>query len=338
MNVNGKRLARYLLAFFIPILMTNILWSFHDIEHYSYQQPQARWENYEPKLVPYLAVVGLVLAVVVWVGIVHLGSSILVPGVASFLMAYVAFQHPHGFREIDDVQVILFVNAFVGVIAMAGWDAFAWLVSQPIAEESRTGGKGKADSPALHMIQSKAVSSAIILAAGGLLFIPVRSSVIKQHERFQAWWDGDLESVQNLLSQGWEVDRRGRGQRTCLIVAAELGKSNTVHYLLSRKSDPNAVSNLGVSALCESAYWGHFEICRMLLEHGANPNQAESKRPSITWRYRWWTPEHRSTAGEQGRKPATDQLRWGNCDASRITDRSYKHCCLFGESIGQQQG
>jgi ankyrin repeat protein len=79
-----------------------------------------------------------------------------------------------------------------------------------------------------------------------------------------AWFGGQKRVIELLLARGVNVD---------FFLASELGMLDLVTGAL--ESDPalaQAFSTAGSTALHRSCYWGQFEVARLLLERGADPN------------------------------------------------------------------
>ncbi len=81
--------------------------------------------------------------------------------------------------------------------------------------------------------------------------------------------DGDPELVRWLLDRGADVDGRGQGDTTPLIVA---GRDEVRRELLRRGARVDAQDSAGNTALMLAAWTGDATGVRTLLEHGADPN------------------------------------------------------------------
>ncbi|EQC42493.1 hypothetical protein SDRG_00226 [Saprolegnia diclina VS20] len=77
---------------------------------------------------------------------------------------------------------------------------------------------------------------------------------------------GDLDCVRLLVRHG--VNATAAEGKTLLMFAAKYGAGPIVSYLLPL-SDVNAVSNNGYSAVAVAAYYGHLDVVRLLVAHGA---------------------------------------------------------------------
>ena len=84
---------------------------------------------------------------------------------------------------------------------------------------------------------------------------------------------GDVEMARYLLDNGADVDERDDVfHATPLITATGKGDRASVELYLERGADVNAVSKQRRTALTEAICWEHYDIARLLLQHGANPN------------------------------------------------------------------
>ena len=88
----------------------------------------------------------------------------------------------------------------------------------------------------------------------------------------QAVKDGDLQTVQDLLTDGVEVNAKDYDGKTALGWAAYKGHTEIVKLLLEKGADVNAKTNKGVTALMQAAEQNHFEITKLLLAKDADIN------------------------------------------------------------------
>ena len=80
---------------------------------------------------------------------------------------------------------------------------------------------------------------------------------------------GDVKAVEWLLSEGADVDERGRNAETPLIAAALAGQAATAELLVAKGADVMARNKGGLTPLHAAAYSGSAEVARLLLDHGA---------------------------------------------------------------------
>jgi ankyrin repeat protein len=84
---------------------------------------------------------------------------------------------------------------------------------------------------------------------------------------------GDAAIVGKLLKAGADVRIANPQGETALLPAARSGNTETVKLLLDHGANPNQKENWrGETALMLAAAEGHTEVARMLMTHGANPN------------------------------------------------------------------
>ena len=95
---------------------------------------------------------------------------------------------------------------------------------------------------------------------------------------FEAAAVGDLERVHELLLlEGGFVDLWSPDGFTALHLAAFFGHQDVAAELLRRGADANAVARnpMQVQPLHSAAAADHTGICRLLLDHGADPNSRQ---------------------------------------------------------------
>jgi len=88
----------------------------------------------------------------------------------------------------------------------------------------------------------------------------------------QAVKDGDLQTVQDLLTAGVEVNAKDYDGRTALMWAAYEGSMEIVGVLFENGADVNAKNSKGVTALMLAADQNHMEITKLLLAKDADIN------------------------------------------------------------------
>lgn len=67
---------------------------------------------------------------------------------------------------------------------------------------------------------------------------------------------GDIKRVEKLLKESWHVDRKDSAGYTALHYAARNGHLDVCRILLENGADVNAVTRGGVTALCRAATTG----------------------------------------------------------------------------------
>ena len=90
-----------------------------------------------------------------------------------------------------------------------------------------------------------------------------------------AAFDGDLETVKELVGSGAAVDARDEAGLTALHYAAAEGHVSVVEYLVGQGADVNATDNEGWmalhwAALHYAAWFGHLDVVKFLVGAGAD--------------------------------------------------------------------
>lgn len=99
------------------------------------------------------------------------------------------------------------------------------------------------------------------------------------HEResfFDACKHDDVDRVKYLLSKGVDVNTRGKGGCTALMLAAEHGSTSSAQALISYGAEVDAKDNRGWTALMISVINGQTLLARALIVSGANVNEKKS--------------------------------------------------------------
>ncbi len=81
---------------------------------------------------------------------------------------------------------------------------------------------------------------------------------------------GDLAQCVDLLSQGAQLDTKGKYNHTPLYIAAENGKKSVCQLFLLLNANIEAKDNDGYTPLIKAAYNGKKEVCELLIKHKAN--------------------------------------------------------------------
>ena len=81
---------------------------------------------------------------------------------------------------------------------------------------------------------------------------------------------GTCAALAQLLSQGADVNARGSGGETALMLAASRGRLDIMGLLIERGADVNAATDAGNTALMLAAARGQVDAARALLERGAS--------------------------------------------------------------------
>mmetsp|Transcript_949 Transcript_949/g.2233 ORF Transcript_949/g.2233 Transcript_949/m.2233 type:complete len:233 (+) Transcript_949:266-964(+) len=100
---------------------------------------------------------------------------------------------------------------------------------------------------------------------------------------FEAAKNGDSDEVESILASGVPVDSVATWEfgQTALHVAAEWGHTHTVELLLANRSDLDRRDENGETALYKAAEWGRVETVNALIQHGARID-IPAKRTKLT--------------------------------------------------------
>ena len=86
---------------------------------------------------------------------------------------------------------------------------------------------------------------------------------------------GEIDTVNQLLGQGAEVNARNDRGWTALMFAASNGHTEMAKILIENKADVNVRSVMGFTALMLGAH-GHTEVAKLLLANKANVNAQDT--------------------------------------------------------------
>ena len=79
-----------------------------------------------------------------------------------------------------------------------------------------------------------------------------------------------------LLSHGADPNRPGRNGDTPLIAAARVGFLGAASSLILKRVKIDAANRMGETALIVAVHGRHVPLVKLLLDHGANPDEADS--------------------------------------------------------------
>ena len=102
-----------------------------------------------------------------------------------------------------------------------------------------------------------------------------------KEQAFAAAKSGDLESLEQMLVSGVDVNTRDGENDTPLIESARNGHVDLAKLLLSRGADVEARNDARVTALAAASEKGHIEVMKQLLDSGAgvDPKSADGFAP-----------------------------------------------------------
>ena len=87
--------------------------------------------------------------------------------------------------------------------------------------------------------------------------------------------EGDALAVQQLISQGANINEPDSKGYTPLMYAAWSGKYETVKYLIDKGADINAKDSNGYTSLLWATSYGYFDIAKLLIDKGADVNAGD---------------------------------------------------------------
>lgn len=92
-------------------------------------------------------------------------------------------------------------------------------------------------------------------------------------ELYQQAFQLDEGAVRELVAEDIDLDIPGTRSESLLVKASEYGRADLVKLLLeSRRVNVNFLDRYEMTPLYLTTAAGHVEICRLLLQHGANPH------------------------------------------------------------------
>ena len=95
--------------------------------------------------------------------------------------------------------------------------------------------------------------------------------------------EGDLKLVENLLSEGANVNEKDEYDATALHWSALKGYADVSKVLLENGANVNAVDKSKSTPLHDAAYWRHIDVMKLLMMNGANVNALNKIDDSPMW-------------------------------------------------------
>ncbi|XP_031384250.1 integrin-linked protein kinase 1 isoform X2 [Punica granatum] len=86
--------------------------------------------------------------------------------------------------------------------------------------------------------------------------------------------EGDLDSIQDLLASGTNVNFKDIDGRTALHIAACQGRTDVVQLLLDRSAEVDPKDRWGSTPLADAVYYKNQNVIKLLETHGAKPPMA----------------------------------------------------------------
>ena len=98
-----------------------------------------------------------------------------------------------------------------------------------------------------------------------------------------AAWDGDIEQVRLLISQGADVNARGRNGDAAIHVAAWARQADAVELLIQKGAEVDAKDTNGYTALYYAVWFGDTKTTRVLVANGADLDYLPEGDPEGEW-------------------------------------------------------
>jgi ankyrin repeat protein len=98
-------------------------------------------------------------------------------------------------------------------------------------------------------------------------------SITFEHQLRQAASAGNLEALNQALSQGAQVNARDEFGDTALNLAAEYGQLEVVERLLAAGADLENLGGADKTPLMNATFAGHSKVVQLLLNRGARINR-----------------------------------------------------------------
>lgn len=110
------------------------------------------------------------------------------------------------------------------------------------------------------------VKATLVAAQQAALKMPAEAKVLSQMagELCSAACEGDLKTLQELISSGHVVNAGDYDRRTAIHIAAAEGNEEVVAFLLSKRADSQAKDRWGHTALDEATRGGHTKVVHLI--------------------------------------------------------------------------
>lgn len=142
---------------------------------------------------------------------------------------------------------------------------------------------------------------------------------------------GDLAKVRQLTEAGADMNATNDDdlwERTPLMQAARLGRTEVVTFLLAKGADVTKPGDAtGASPLKEAAYKGHIEIVRALLAAGAKPdyNADDQGRTPLLWALIGKETNTPAVVEALLKAGANSQAVFESLDGAKVTAAEFAH-------------
>jgi ankyrin repeat protein len=103
------------------------------------------------------------------------------------------------------------------------------------------------------------------------------TAAVSVDEFYQAAHDGKLDLVKNAISSGIEVNAPDEQKRTALMLASFNGHEETVSYLIEQGADVNALDSNGRTALMFASSGPFPKTVEVLIKNGSDVNAIDTE-------------------------------------------------------------
>lgn len=135
--------------------------------------------------------------------------------------------------------------------------------------ENRLPYKANCEQAALHVFHKECIMGVLNDRC------PICRTIIREPMApnwFKLVQDGDIDSVQTLITNNIDINRQSDTGKTALIYALGWGHDNIARLLISNGANVNIQDNLGKTALMFVSDGEHEDIARLLINNGVDVN------------------------------------------------------------------
>lgn len=103
---------------------------------------------------------------------------------------------------------------------------------------------------------------------------------VSEEKLLQAAYDGNLEVVRHLISNGVNVNCRGNGSQTPLLHACFQNRTEVAFFLLDHGAKASVQNSRGDSPVIDATARNNLPLLKRLIRAGADINKAENQKGS----------------------------------------------------------
>jgi ankyrin repeat protein len=81
---------------------------------------------------------------------------------------------------------------------------------------------------------------------------------------------GDVDSIKELIIEGYDVNSKGEGGWTALLSSVAQGYFKITEILLNAGANPDIPNFFGITPLMYGSKYGNIEVCKILIDYGAS--------------------------------------------------------------------